>query len=71
MSTPSPKDYTVLICHHVLYVYCILTGFIGYWSSNKIMFLCSYVHYRSEHHNSKYSAMDWHFYISFRLFTAK
>ena len=40
MSTPSPKDYTVLICHHVLYVDCILTGFIAYWSSNKILF-CS------------------------------
>ena len=38
MSTPSPKDYTVLICHHVLYVDCILTGFIAYWSSNKILF---------------------------------
>ena len=35
MSTPSPKDYTVLICHHVLYVDCILTGFTAYWSSNK------------------------------------
>ena len=41
ISTPSPKDYTVLICQHVLYVDCILMGFKAYWNLNKILF-CSF-----------------------------
>ena len=66
MSTPSPKDYTVLICHHVLYVDCILTGFIAYWSSNKILF-CSVLFFIIQHGYTDWSSPSLFFCGNVRL----